>query len=498
MSTSALLAALLLLFLRFVAAAGAVQAPAWTVYPDEEGNLIVDCGGHGDAACDGRHVEVPQLRVAAASAAASLDIRYDAEDAAFVLEASAGAGVRVDGVDPAAQDALLAALEAENAALLDTQARIQCALIEQGTTGIGEAITIATIGAADWEHFVIDSENFLVVANMRDGDVFQQESVVYKWTNGAFAANQSIATIGAHHWEYFEIDSEHYLAVANFRNAEPGSFDQNSMVFRWSGGEFVANQSIPTIGARDIEHFEIDGEHYLAVANQLNASSYYQDSFVLKWSAGVLVVHQSIPSIGATDWEHFVMGSEHFLVLANGGNASSTRHESVIYKFSRGVFVVNQSIPTAGARDWEHFVMGGEHYLAVANFRDGADYNQASVIYKFVDGVFVVNQTIPTNGGYDWEHFAIGEEHFLALANHVNDGGYLQDSVVFKRNRGTGAFVAYQSIPTVGARAWRHFQIASDSNTNKPELFLAVANFRTPESELQDSAVFRWNSHCFT
>lgn len=105
--------------------------------PDEEGNLIMmGCGGK--PGCSG-HLQVPQLRVVGSNVAGGgavghvhLDVSYSADDAEFVLETSGSAGLRVGGVDVAAQDARLAALEKRTAALRNTQTRIRCALIASG------------------------------------------------------------------------------------------------------------------------------------------------------------------------------------------------------------------------------------------------------------------------------------------------------------------------------------------------------------------------------
>lgn len=58
-----------------------------------------------------------------------------------------------------------------------------------------------------------------------------------------------------------------FLAVANYGDS---TFQQaNSTIYKWrkKRKKFKPYQHIPTWTARDLEHFNIDGTDYLAVAN---------------------------------------------------------------------------------------------------------------------------------------------------------------------------------------------------------------------------------------
>ncbi len=63
-----------------------------------------------------------------------------------------------------------------------------------------------------------------------------------------------------------------YLAVANYFDGSSRMI--TSKIFVWNGTEFREVQAVPTNGAFDSEHFEIDGKHYLAVASQGVAESH--------------------------------------------------------------------------------------------------------------------------------------------------------------------------------------------------------------------------------
>ena len=90
---------------------------------------------------------------------------------------------------------------------------------------------IPTNGALDWEHFTIDGAHYLAVANYRNGDNYNSDSVVYvRGVNGQFEEFQRIPTSGAYDWKYFTIDGAHYLAVANHYNGNTYNID--SVVYR--------------------------------------------------------------------------------------------------------------------------------------------------------------------------------------------------------------------------------------------------------------------------
>lgn len=534
------------------------QAPEWSLRPDDAGNLRADAECEGPAigetaasCAGGAAVHVPKLRVGAAESvrgvageneiAPWLDVRYDSDGAEFVLEASEGAGLRVAGVSLSEHDARAAALETQSAVLRERQARIQCALSERGVPGIADAIRIATVGAASWQHFAIGGEDFLAVAShFNDVGLYRQRSLVYKFSNGVFVFNQSIATIGTVALKHFvmegegrgsgrgdvdvEQQQEHFLAVASYLDKD--SYIHDSVVYKFSNGVFVLNQSIPTIGATGVEHFVMGAEHYLVFANFFNGSSHKLGSTLHKFirSAGEFVLIQTIPTVGARSWTHFqfAMGEldleqpredrdqedqdperhnqpqEHFLVVANYGNTTSNLQDSVIYRWSDTElkFVHNQSIPTVGAFDWEHFVLGegasARHFLVVANSYNAGSQLQDSVVYTFSGGRFAANQSIPTIGAVDWTHFVIGPEHYLAVANFFDLTSHLQDSVIYRWSYTEFEFTPFQRIPTAGAFALQHFVIQAQH-------YLAVANHLDVPggSYLQDSLVFVWNTHCF-
>lgn len=493
------------------AATTQTQTREWTFSPDEEGNLRADCSDPNDVTSSSRSsngggscagfVSVPQLRVTPAHGgtpsqpAPHLDIRYDAAASEFLVETSpAAVDLQIGGTRIADRAARIATLSAENAALRNTQARIQCALSASGTANVGDAIPIATDGGRDMEYFSIGGEHYLVVANYHFVDGQTQDTVVYRYAGDTFVHHQTVPMVdaGPRDLEVFTIGSEQFLAVAKF----PGNaYEANSTLYRWAGDGFVLHQSITTIRAVDMEFFTIGTEHFLAVANLRNSESFNQESHVYVWSDSEFefVFNQSIATTAARDIEHFVMfDDQHFLVVANHMNYTSPRVDTVVYKWDSGKFVFFEAIATTAANAVKHFVIADDqHYLVIANFREGDSYAINSTVYWWDGQAFAVYQDIPTIGAKNWEPFTIDGEHYLALANLYDFGSYFQDSLVLKWSGPPDFnFVIFQRVPTVGAILWRHFQMGQQH-------YLGVANFYNGTSHNQTSFVYRWNSRCF-
>ena len=299
---------------------------------------------------------------------------------------------------------------------------------------------------------------------------------------------QSIATTGADDWEYFSIDGQSYLAVANERNDTTSIL--NSQIFKFNGSAFAPFQSIPAFGVIDIQPFVMDGQSFLALANHYNytngAASWTHNlnSQIFKFNGSTFTPFQSIPTSGAHDWEYFTIDNQAYLALANFNNDSSFNINSQILKYNGSAFVPFQSIPTSGATDWKYFNMLNRSYLAVANARDSnTNTNVNSQILVFNGTNFVHFQFIQTNDAHDWEYISIENQSFLAVANMNSSSS----SQIFRFN-GT-AFVLFQSVlPSGGGFDWEYFK------TNSHQSYLALANASGSTSE---SLIFKFDGHVF-
>ncbi|KAM9694010.1 thrombospondin-type laminin G domain and EAR repeat-containing protein [Trichechus inunguis] len=299
-------------------------------------------------------------------------------------------------------------------------------------------------------------------------------SAIYKWTDGKFVLYQNIPTHQAQSWRHFTIGKRIFLAVANFEPNEKGQ--EFSVIYKWSHRKlkFTPYQRIATHSARDWEAFQVDGEHFLAVANHREGDNHNIDSVIYKWNprTQLFEANQTIATSGAYDWEFFAVGPYSFLAVANTFNGTSTKVYSHLYIRLVGSFQLFQSFLTFGAADWEVFRIRERIFLAVANSHSydvemqvqNGSYIINSVIYELnvTAQTFVKFQDIPTCSALDWEFFSVGEDYFLVVANSFDGNTFSVNSIVY-RWQGYEGFVAVHSFPTFGCRDWEAFNTTAGS-----------------------------------
>ena len=343
---------------------------------------------------------------------------------------------------------------------------------------------ILTRGATDWESFTIDGLTYLAIANyhhpLHNSEI---DSKIYRWNGTSFVEFQSIPSSGATDWDFFTIDGTHYLALTNsLSNLQNPNL--NSIIYKWNGTSFVEFQSIASNCAEDWEHFEIDGDFYLALANnRSDLYTYNINSKIYKWNGSDFVWHQDIPTSGCLDTESLTINGDTYLAVANHYDGSSRNIDSKIYKWDGNSFVEFQSIPTNSAYDWVDFSINGRTFLVVANQHDGTTYHRDSVIYEWNGTFFEEFQRIPTYGAHAWECIPVNNEIYLVVANNQNDTSSNINSVIYKWD-GT-SFVAMQQIPTHGANDLKSFVIDG-------ETYLAVANCYDDNSYEINSVIYKY------
>ena len=94
---------------------------------------------------------------------------------------------------------------------------------------------------------------------------------------------------------------------------------------------FVLNHTLSTHGPYGIEHFKIDGVHYMAIANHYDGG-YKQDSVIYKWDKGRFEEFQVISTNGASGLKYFIIEGKHYLAVAEYNDGSTTSIDSSIYK----------------------------------------------------------------------------------------------------------------------------------------------------------------------
>ncbi|KAL0985671.1 hypothetical protein UPYG_G00160290 [Umbra pygmaea] len=287
---------------------------------------------------------------------------------------------------------------------------------------------ITTYEARAWRHFTVGNKMFLAVANFKGQPGKEwEESVIYRWSDRKlkFLPYQTLVTHCAQDWEAFTIQEEHFLALANHRQGDNHNID--SVIYRWNPGTklFEVNQTIETSGAYDWEFFSVGPYHFLVVANTLDGTSTNINSTIYIWLGGIFRPFQYIKTVGATDWEMFQIGNRYFLAVANGQMLSEKgpsvyNINSTIYELNimTQTFIKFQDILTNSAVDWEFFSVGEEKFLVVANSHDGSSFSLNSVMYRWqgYEGFVPVHRLL-TIGCTDWEYFNTTEGSFLVYSS---------------------------------------------------------------------------------
>jgi len=267
------------------------------------------------------------------------------------------------------------------------------------------------------EYFAIADKHYLAVANRQNGVTTQLNSVIYQWNGQQFVALQNISTNSATSFNFFEILQELFLAVTKQYG--------NSVIYKWKDNQFEKFQEIGTGGAGHASTaFKINNETFIAFANWENSQQgNAAHSTVFKWSGNSFVKLQSLQTYGAGDVKSFNINGDTFLAFANEYKGRYCNIDSFIYKWDGSKFVLFQSIPpTRGAFAWNHFVMCGQTFLGVANSKDDSQgYNTKSVIYRYSGQQFIQYQEISTQGARDMTSFEYNGHTYLAIASRLNN-----------------------------------------------------------------------------
>ena len=302
---------------------------------------------------------------------------------------------------------------------------------------------IETFEAQAIDFIVATGTPLLIVANMAG-----RRSSVYHWNYATkkFQLHQNIPSSQARDVDAFDIAGEQYVVVANHARPSGGSaeFNINSVIYKWTQNKFVEYQQIPTKGAIDVEHFKIQQYNLLAVANVFDGTTTEVDSVIYYLDPNTKLFRslQNIPTFGATDWEYLEINGDHYIVVANTVKArrqtatptpaarvpnlhsnDDDEVHSVIYKLDISTiqFKPYQEIATANASDWQTFTVGCNHYLIVSNSNPrGNDKETTSVVYQY-QGLeqFVPVHSIKMKGAVSWEHYTQDNEQYLTCASSV-------------------------------------------------------------------------------
>ena len=193
---------------------------------------------------------------------------------------------------------------------------------------------IGTEGAHANTAFVINNETFIAFATYYNFQLkFSANSTVFKWSGNSFVKLQSLQTYGAGDVKAFNINGDIFLAFANGYNGS--NFNIDSFIYKWNGSKFVLFQSIPTRGADAWHPFVMCGETFLGVANRYDHSQGYNTkSVIYRYTGEQFIKHQEISTQGADDMTSFEYKGHTYLAVANFRNNDQKYDiSSLLYKW---------------------------------------------------------------------------------------------------------------------------------------------------------------------
>ncbi|GFR83307.1 G-protein coupled receptor 98-like, partial [Elysia marginata] len=219
--------------------------------------------------------------------------------------------------------------------------------------------TFTTDGASAATSFISGSSSYLVVANSGREGARQVTSFLYSLSpQGELQVVEGYGTSGASDVTTFFHGTRRFLFVANSLDDSSRS-DISSHLYSWdeSQGRFGSTpaQLVPTLYARGVASFIVDGKTFVAVANYFDRSSgsYHVSSVIYRMASDLtLVQHQQLATQGAVSVVYTEAGNMQLLVVANNRqDVIVTPQDSFVYRWDAlaQAFVLHQSLQTRRA-----------------------------------------------------------------------------------------------------------------------------------------------------
>ncbi|MFI9387873.1 hypothetical protein [Kutzneria sp. NPDC052558] len=284
-------------------------------------------------------------------------------------------------------------------------------------------------GGEDAEFFRIGDDAFLATASIRSGRgpySYQIDSVIYRWDGGKFAEFQRVPTFAAKQWRHFQLGERHFLALAQGVFLPHTEKDNRpSVVFEWDGAKFVPFQEIASKWAYNWHFFELDGQFYLAHADNRDPSRLY------RWDGERFVEFQTLTESEGRAFATFAVDGQTYLAVA------VIAAESLVYRWDGSTFVEHQVLAGKGGREFALVENAAGLHLIRVNFIIGPRENPTtalqSQVYRWEDGRFVVVEEFPTAGGTDVAVIGDGEDTLVAVSNSLTpDTHFSTETVIYR------------------------------------------------------------------
>ena len=277
--------------------------------------------------------------------------------------------------------------------------------------------------------FVINNETYLVFSNDWDGNASDIPQRLFKWNGLKFVQHQLFdrdpgqagSDFGRmRESEYFSVGGNHYLLLMEYEGEDNLEGSARTFLHKWNTGteQFDLTQTISIAGNHGADHFTIAGDTYVAFASYYNGTSYALGSNIYRFNATTeqLEFHQTINTVGATGVKHFNIGGIDYLAYAQYYNGSTYALNSQLHQWNSGTGEFDntpiQTLNMNGAHEVDYTTIDGEHYLLF-----GTLPGNAVEVWRWNGASWVAFQTLSDSVEvYDLQAFTINNNHFL-LAN---------------------------------------------------------------------------------
>ena len=302
--------------------------------------------------------------------------------------------------------------------------------------------------------------------------------------------SQRLPTTGARAAAPFELEGVPHLAIPQLAKDVPGQpakveggdSDVPVLIYRWNGTAFVESVQLPATGSEDVEPFRIGSDLYIAVANLRSGAGPYDlnvDSKIFRWSGNVFEEHQRVPTFAAKQWRHFEIDGRHFLALAQGVEEPNAQPRnpstSTIFEWDGAKFKAFQEVESLWGYNWSYFNSQGEHLLAYA------DHKAPSRLLRWTGQAFETLQVLNGDSGRAFCPFTIDGSDYLAFARLSGD------TVLLRR---TGQ--QYEPYQTLSGPGGREFAFVRRDNTRVLiQVNFLTGSREDPRTDLR-SHVYQW------
>jgi len=258
-------------------------------------------------------------------------------------------------------------------------------------------LTLPAPGGEDAEFFTIGDRSFLAVASIRTGAGpynYEAMSTIFEWQGGRFVPFQGVPTFAAKQWKHWEIDGRHFLGLAQGVAVPGAGGNRDSVVYEWTGESFAEFQTIPSRWAYNWHAFQAGGEFFVAHAEHAGPSVLY------RWDGVRLQPHQTLAEESGRAFAAF-SDDDGVTYLIVACIAAPSR----VLRLDGGYFTEAQVLDGAGGREVKVARCAGRTLVIRVNFILGtpADPRPAldSQIYEWDGGKLREIATFPTCGGTD-------------------------------------------------------------------------------------------------